>query len=192
MLRGAALASPSTDGWDVGFVTDLLGAISARSKLDQCVQGNIHPGALGLILLHEVSIHASQYSLVSDDEDVLATLKFHDDGLKTDDNVAIRLSATVAVVVLVFITCGKVLRVSILNLLVSQTVADTRVKFVKCLPLKLVVVRREEARSCNGSSQSRGPYCKGAIILKSVRGGNGIVTKLDLRQQTCGQAQEAS
>jgi hypothetical protein len=53
-------------------------------------------------------------------------------------------------------------------------------------------VRREEARSCNGSSQSRGPYCKGAIILKSISGGNGIVTKLDLRQQTCGQAQEAS
>jgi hypothetical protein len=38
---------------------------------------------------------------VTDDEDVLLTFELHDDGLKSDDDVSIRFSSSVSVVVLV-------------------------------------------------------------------------------------------
>jgi hypothetical protein len=59
---------------------------------------------------------------VGDDKNIFTSLQFHDDGFKADNNVAIRLSATISVVVLVFITGGKVLGISVLDLLVGQAI----------------------------------------------------------------------
>lgn len=168
VLGGASLAPPGADRGDVGLIANLLGAIGAGGQLDEGMKGNVHPGALSLVLLHEVSVDAAQNGLVSDDENVFTSLQFHNNRLKADDDVAIRLSATVAVVVLVFITSSKVLGISVLDLLVSQTVTHARVKLVKGLPLELVVVLRKEARCGDGSSKGRGPHGKRTIILKVV------------------------
>ena len=89
MLGRASLASPCTDGRDISLVPLFFCSICLGRKLDQGVQWHVHPRALGLILLHKIGVNASQNRLVGDDEDVLAALKLHDDGLKTDDHVAI-------------------------------------------------------------------------------------------------------
>jgi hypothetical protein len=83
---------------------------------------------------------------VADDEYVLAALEFHYDGLETDDHVAVRLAAAVAVVVLVVVARREVVRVPVLDLLVRQPVADARVQLVEGLPLQLVVVLGEVPR----------------------------------------------
>jgi hypothetical protein len=166
VLGGASLASPGADSGDVGLIANFFGAIGTRGQLDEGVERNVHPGALSLVLLHEVGVDAAQNSLVGDNKNVFTSLQFHNNRLKTDDDIAIRLSATVAVVVLVFITSGKILGVSVLDLLVSQTVAHARVKLIKGLPLELVVVLRKEARRGDGSSKSRGPHGKRTIILR--------------------------
>jgi hypothetical protein len=64
---------------------------------------------------------------VGDNDDVLAALQLHDDGLQADDHVAVRLTAAVAVVVLVFVAGGEVLGVLLGNFLVGEAIADTRV-----------------------------------------------------------------
>ena len=55
------------------------------------------------------SLQAAQDGLVADNEDVLLPLELHDDGLEPDDNVAVRLAATVAVVELVLVAIRKVI-----------------------------------------------------------------------------------
>jgi hypothetical protein len=77
----------------------------------------------------------------------------------------LRLPASVAVVVLVLITSLEILRIKLGDLLISETVADSRVEFIQCLPLELVVVFGEEAGGCDGALESRGPDGKGTIIL---------------------------
>ena len=70
---------------------------------------------------------------------VLAPLKFHDDGLQTYDDVAIALTATVPVVVLVVVARLEVFGVLVGDFLVGETVADTRVELVEGFPFELVV-----------------------------------------------------
>ena len=70
-----------------------------------------------------------------DDQDILRALQLHDDGLEADDDVAVRLSPAVAVVVLVLITCSKVLGILLLDFSVRETVADAGVELVECFPL---------------------------------------------------------
>lgn len=75
-----------------------------------------------------------------DDQDILRPLQLHDDGLETDDDVAVRLAPAVAVVVLVIITRSEILWVLLLDFGVGETVADAGIQLVECFPLQLVVV----------------------------------------------------
>lgn len=70
-----------------------------------------------------------------DDQDILRALQLHDDGLEADDDVAVRLTPAVAVVVLVLITRSKVLGVLLLDFGVREAVADAGVELVECFPL---------------------------------------------------------
>ena len=135
MFGGAAFAAPGTHGWNIGFPALLVGAVRLGSELDESVQGHVHPRALRLILFHEIGIDAPQHSLMRDNENVFAAFQFHDDGLEADDHVSVRLSATVTVVVLVFIASRKVFRIPVLNLLICQTITHSRVKLIEGLPL---------------------------------------------------------
>lgn len=89
MLGRAAFAPPCADSGNVGFVAYLLGAIGSGRQFDESVKRNVHPGALGLVLLHKVSIDATQNSLVRDNEDVLASLELHNDRLETNDHITV-------------------------------------------------------------------------------------------------------
>lgn len=89
MFGRASLASPCADGRDVSLVPLFLRTIGLRCELDQCVQWNVHPGALCLILLHKIGVNAAQDRLMGDDKNILTALELHDDGFKADDNVTI-------------------------------------------------------------------------------------------------------
>lgn len=99
------------------------------------MQGDVHPRALGLILLHEVGVDASQDGLMSYNENVFASFQLHNYGLEANNHIAVRFTSSVAVIVFVFVTCSKVVRKSILDFLIGQSVADARVKFVQSFPL---------------------------------------------------------
>lgn len=125
MSSGAALASPSTDGRDVGLPPLLDGTVGSRRQLDQRVQRYLHPRGLFLGAAHEISVDAAKHGLVSDNEYVLATLQLHNDGLEADDDVAVGLAAQVAVIVLVCISALEVLGEALFNLGVGQSITDT-------------------------------------------------------------------
>lgn len=72
-----------------------------------------------------------------DDEDVFASLQFHDDRLQADDDVAVGFAAEVTVIVLVFVSGGEIGGVLLLDLCICETVADTAVEFVQSLPFQL-------------------------------------------------------
>ena len=78
-----------------------------------------------------------------------------------------RFSPTISVIVLVVISCSEIFRIRLLNLLVRHIITNTRVDFVKCLPLQLIVLLREEARSRNSTLEGGGPDSKVATILLS-------------------------
>jgi hypothetical protein len=89
------------------------------------MQGHLHPWTLLLRNIQEIRIDAPKHSLVRNDNDVLTALQFHDNRLKTDNHIPIRLAATVAVVVFIVVAGLEVFRVLVGDLLVGQTVADT-------------------------------------------------------------------
>lgn len=159
MLRRGTLSTPGRDGGNISLEALLLGAVGAGSQLDEGVQRDLHPGRLRLRYVHEVRVDAAQNSLVGHDDDVLATLELHDDGLQADDDVTVRLTATVAVVVLVFVAGGEVLRVLVGDFLVSEAVADARVQFVEGLPLQLLEagLRLQMAGCLDGAAEGRRP-----------------------------------
>lgn len=168
MLGCAALATPCAYGRNVGFVANLFRAIGPGSQFDEGVQGHVHPRALRLVLFHEIGVDAAQNGLVRDNENVFAALKLHDDGFEADDNVAVRLSGGIAIVVLVVVTRDKILGIPVFDFLVGQAIADTRVELVQRLPLQLVVMLRQPAGSGDGAFQCRGPYGERAVILCQV------------------------
>lgn len=164
--RRAAFAPPRADRGDVGGFHHLLGMIRLGSQLDQGMEGNRHPWAQLLVLLHEIGIDAADDGLVADDQNILAPLQLHDDGLESDDDIAIRLAASVAVVVLVFVAGREILGEGILDFLVGHTIADTGVELVKGFPLQLVVVLGKVTCRRDGTLEGGGPNCQGAVILR--------------------------
>lgn len=168
MFGHAAFSTPGAHSWDLRIVALLLGAVGSRGQLDEGVQRDGHPWGISLGLLHEVGVDASQHSLVRNDEDVLRALQLHDDGLQTNNNVAIRLTASIAIVVLVVVASCKVLGVQLRDLLVGESVADTRVELIQSLPLKLVVVLGHEAGGGSRAPQRGGPYGERAVILREL------------------------
>ena len=52
--------------------------------------------------------------LMAYDKDVLLPLEFHDDRLKTNNDVAIRLSTSIPIIKLVFITVREIIRICLL------------------------------------------------------------------------------
>ena len=159
MFRRSTLATPGRHSRDISLEALLISSISTRGKLDQGMERNLHPRALLLGSIEEISVNAAQNSLVSNDDDVFAALKFHDNRLKADYNIAVRLSATVAVVVLVFVASCKVLRVFVCNFFVGEAIAHTRVKFIQGFPLKFLKsgLCGKVASGLNGAFEGRGP-----------------------------------
>lgn len=104
---------------------------------------------------------------MSDDDDVLASLQFHDDRFKPDDHVAVALPPSVAVIVFVVVTGPEVFRVLVGNFLVRQPIADAGIKLVESFPFKFVVTisrPRQEPRGLDGTFQSRGPDRQMTVI----------------------------
>ena len=144
-----------------------LRAIRPRRQLHQRMQRHILPRTLVLQQVHKIRIDAPQHSLMRDDDDVLAPLQLHDDGLQADDDVAIRLAAAIAVIVLVLVARGKVLGVLRGDLLVGHAVADARVQLVEGLPFQLrvgVLRGGEEARGADRAAQRRRPDGEAAVV----------------------------
>jgi hypothetical protein len=124
-----------------------------------------HPRARSLILCHKVGVDASQNSLMSNNEDIFTALQFHDDRLKTNNNITVWLSATVAVVVFILITCRKVLRELLCNFGIGETITNSCIELVESLPLKLVVSSGKETRGLVGTLEGGGPNGEGTVIL---------------------------
>lgn len=161
MHRLTPLLPPRADGRHIGKHALLLGLVRARRQLDQAVQRHLHPRALLLRRPHEVRVDAPQHRLVRDDEDVLAALQLHDDGLQPDDDVAVALPAQVAVVVLVLVPRLEVRRVFLLDLGVRQAVADAAVELVERFPREFLV--GQVAGRLGGAFEGRGPDGEGQI-----------------------------
>ena len=53
-----------------------------------------------------------------DDDNVLASLQFHDDRFETNDHITIRLASTIAIVVFIVIAGLEILRILLRNLLI--------------------------------------------------------------------------
>lgn len=97
---------------------------------------------------------------MGDDDDILASLEFHDDRLKSDHDVSVAFSASVPIIVFVIIPGLEIFRVLIGNLLVGETITYTRIKLVQRLPLKLIVALGrygEKAGGLDGALQSGCP-----------------------------------
>ena len=139
MLRRAPLSPPSAHRGDIRPEPLLLGTIRPGSQFDQRMQRDLHPGALLLWHVHVIRIYAPEHGLMRHDNNVFASFQFHDDGLQTYNDVAIALATAITVIILVIITRLKVLRILVSDFLVSETVADTRIKLVQSLPFEFVV-----------------------------------------------------
>ena len=63
----------------------------------------------------------------------------------------LRFTTAISVIVLVVVTSVKILWILLLDLLVGHIIANTRVKFIKCLPLQLIVFLWEMASGCNST-----------------------------------------
>lgn len=117
---------------------------------------------------------------MSDDDDVLASLQFHDDRLKPNDHVAVTLSTSVAVIVFIVITSLEVFRVLIGNFLVGQAIADAGIKFVESFPFKFVIAlwrSRQEPRGLDGTFKRRGPDGQLTVIANRL--------SYKIRKRTC-------
>ena len=167
MLRRTTFTPKRADGRNISLEALLLGAVGAGRQLDERVQRHLHPRALLLRDVHVVGVDAAEDGLVRDDDDVLAALELHDDGLEPDDDVAVGFPAPVAVVVLVVVPRFEVLRVPVRDVLVREAVADPRVQFVQRLPFEFVVAFRgggEEAGRLDRAFEGRGPDCELAVV----------------------------
>lgn len=154
MLGSAAFLTKCADSRNVRFEALFFRRIRPWGKLNERVQRDFHPRGLFLRNIHVVRVDASQHGLVRYDQNVLATLELHDDGLQSDNDVAVTLAATVPVVVLVVVARLEVVRVPIGDLLIRQAVAYPGVKLIQSLPFELVKSmgrRGQKARGLNGA-----------------------------------------
>lgn len=62
----------------------------------------------------EVCVEATQDRLMSNDQDVFLSLKFHDDGFEANDDVPVRFATAVSVVEFILVAVRKVFRVGLL------------------------------------------------------------------------------
>jgi hypothetical protein len=69
----------------------------------------------------------------------------------------LRFATTITVVVFILVSSSKVLRIIGSNLSIGHVVANTRVKLIKGLPLKLVPLLREMSGSCDSALESGSP-----------------------------------
>jgi len=172
MLRTTPLRPKRADSRNIRVEALFLRIVGLGRQLNKRVQGHFHPGTLLLRDVHVVSVDAAQDGLVRDDDDVLAALEFHDDGFEPDDDVAVTLAASVAVVVFVVVTGPEVFGESVFDFLVGEAVADAGIEFVERFPFELVVAfwrLREEARRLDGAFEGRGPDGKFAAFGGGLR-----------------------
>ena len=139
MFRRTAFTPKRTHSRDIGLEPLLLRAVRPRGELDERVQRDLHPGALFLRHVHVVGVDAPQHGLMGHDDDIFAAFEFHDDGLESDDHVAVGFPAQIAIVVLVVVSSFKVFGVLVRNLLIGQPVAHARVQLVQGFPFEFVV-----------------------------------------------------
>src|SRR3954454_23530033 len=92
MLGNRTLCSPGRYSLNTSFKHLLLSAVSTRGQLDECMKWNIEPWGFLLILLHEVGIDASENRLVGKYQNVLRSLKLHDDRLKANNDITITVN----------------------------------------------------------------------------------------------------
>ena len=130
MFRRTPFTPKRADGGNIRLEALLLRTIRPGRQLDKRMQRHLHPRTLLLRHIHIIGVDAPQDGLVRNNDDVLAALQLHDDGLEPNDHVAVGFPAPVAVVVLVVVSRFKVFRVPVRNLLVGEAVADARVQFV--------------------------------------------------------------
>lgn len=140
--------SPRRHRGYISLDASFLRPIRSRGQLDQRVKRDFHPRTPLLAGIQEVRIYASQDGLMRDDDDVLTALEFHDDRLKADDNVAVRLATAITIVVLVFVARLEILGVALRNVLVGETVAHAAVKLVKRFPFQLLPTRLRGQVTC--------------------------------------------
>lgn len=103
------------------------------------MQRHLHPRTILLRHVHVVRVDAPQHGLMRHDDDVLTAFQFHDDRLKSDDDVTVRFSSPVAIVVFVVVSRFEVFGVLVRDLLVREAVAGAGVQFVQGFPFELVV-----------------------------------------------------
>lgn len=76
----------------------LVATIGLGRELDERVKGDLDVWQLVLRESLEEGVEAANDGLVADDKDVILSLKLHDNGLETDDDVSVRFAAAVSVV----------------------------------------------------------------------------------------------
>lgn len=139
MFRCTSLTPKRAHSRNVCLEPLLFRTVRPRGQLDQCVQRHLHPGTLLLRHIHVIRVDTPQHGLMRHNDDILTAFQFHDDRLKSDNYVAIGLSAPVAIIIFIVVSRFEIFRVFVRNLLVRETVADARVEFVQGFPFELVV-----------------------------------------------------
>jgi hypothetical protein len=71
--------------------------------------------------------------------------------------IYLRFTSTISIVVLVLVSCVKILGIFLFDLCICHVITDTRVKLVQRFPLQLVVLVREVFCGCDCSPESRRP-----------------------------------
>jgi hypothetical protein len=102
-----------------------------------------------------------------DNQDIFAALQLHDNGFQADHDVAIRLAAEIAVVVLVLVALRKVFGVFLFDLGVREAVADARVQLVEGFPFELL--KGEKSCGLYRALERRGPYGEPATVADRFR-----------------------
>ena len=145
------------------------------------MQRDLHPRALLLRHIHVIRIDAPQNRLMSDNNDIFTALQFHYDGFEPNDDIAVALSATIAIIVFVVVAGAEIFRVAVRDFLIGEAIADARVELVEGFPFELVVAfwgSGEEAGGLDGAFEGGGPDGKLAVIAHAagnkVRQGTGV------------------
>ena len=99
--------------------------------------------------------------------DILAPLQLHDDRFQPNYDVAVGLSATVTIVILVIVAGFEVFRILFCDVGVGEAIADARIELVECFPFELAVAfvgGCEEASRLNGTFERGSPDGELSVI----------------------------
>ena len=119
MLCSTPFTPKRTDCRNVSLEALLLRTIRSRCQFDQRMQRNLHPRALLLRHIHVIRIDAPQHRLMRNNDDILTALQFHDDGLKPNDDIAVALAATVAIIVFIIVAGAEIFGVAVCDFLIG-------------------------------------------------------------------------